>query len=119
MSTQEHTDKLTELGDVLTSGTELDRNRPKGKGTDRLEIQFEVETVTTYPAGKKLTKRTKPLKGAVLLRYVEQPAKTPTGGRFIARRLLVSIGGRRWVGQMKNGTNVVRLRPEPKNKEKE
>lgn len=110
---------LTALGDVLTADTPLDRHRPKGRDADRLEIRFDVETATVYPAVKRLRN---PLKNAVLLRYVEQPSLTPTGGRYIARRLLVQTVNpktrelRRWVGTMKKDTDVVRLRPEPKGK---
>lgn len=110
------TEQLTELGDVLTADTELDRNRPTPPSQQRLVVRFDTETATIY-SGTAKRRSYRPLKSAVLLRYVEQPAKTPTGGRFIAKRLLVRTkDGRRWVGQVKNGSDIVRLRPEPKPK---
>jgi hypothetical protein len=111
------TEQLTELGDVLTAGTELDRNRPPSPSQARLVVRFDVETATIYRHTEK-RRSNKPLKSAVLLRYVEQPSRTPTGGRFIARRLRVRTNdGRFWVGQMRNGTDIVKLRPEPKAKD--
>jgi hypothetical protein len=110
------TEQLTALGDVLTAGTELDRNRPTPPSQARLTIRFDPEDGSIYHYSEKYRSR-RPMRNAVLLRYVEQPSRTPTGGRFIARRLRVRTrDGRRWVGQMKNGTDIVRLRPEPKEK---
>ena len=78
---------------------------------DRLVIRFDTENHKILkPSGRRT-----PLHGAVLLHYTETPAKTPSGGRYTARRLTVrTADGKRWVGSMKNGTDVVRLRPEPK-----
>jgi hypothetical protein len=79
--------------------------------SDRLVIRFDTEN---HRINKPSGRRT-PLHGAVLIHYTETPAQTPTGGRYMARRLTVrTADGRRWVGSMKNGTDVVRLRPEPK-----
>ena len=76
---------------------------------DRLVVRFDPETQTFYPGD--VQRRRKPLK-ATLLHFVDNPAnRTPTGGRFRSVRFTVRIDGRKWVGQMKNGTDVVRLRP--------
>lgn len=78
---------------------------------NRLVIRFDT---STHQVNKGYGRRT-PLHGAVLLHYTETPAVTPTGGHYMARRLTVrTADGRRWVGTMKHGTDVVRLRPEPK-----
>lgn len=79
--------------------------------SDRLVIRFDTETHRINKASGRRT----PLHGATLIHYTETPAQTPTGGRYMARRMTVrTADGRRWVGSMKNGTDVVRLRPEPK-----
>lgn len=79
-------------------------------GKTHLTIRFNPETQEIFkPVGHRY-----PLKGAVLLQYVERPDRTPTGGRFTARRLRVRYKGKKWVGQVKDGTDVVRLRLEPK-----
>jgi hypothetical protein len=78
-------------------------------GKTHLTIRFD----TVEHRILKATGHRWPMRGATLLQYVEKPDRTPTGGRFTARRLRVrTANGKTWVGQMKNGTDVVRLRLE-------
>lgn len=79
-------------------------------GRTHLTIRFDPETQEIFkPTGHRY-----PLRGAILLQYVEKPDRTPTGGRFTSKRLRLRYKGKKWVGQVKNGTDVVRLRLEPK-----
>jgi hypothetical protein len=80
------------------------------EGKTRLTVRFDPSTLTlSAPTGR----RTK-LPGATLLHYVEEPAQTPTGGRYTRRALTVRTSdGRKWFGTMKNGTDIVKLRLAP------
>lgn len=80
---------------------------------ERLEVRFDHEAMAFWPATAKRKAKTNRLK-ATLVHYREAPAVTPTGGKFTSRRFTVVIDGRRWVGQTKNGTDIVRLRPDPR-----
>lgn len=77
---------------------------------DRLEIRFDPETLNMWPVTAKRRTNTNRI-NAVVLHYREAPSFTPTGGRFTSRRFTVrTADGRKWFGQTKNGTDVVRLR---------
>lgn len=99
------TSTMQDLGEFLT------KDVPPTTTPDRLVIRFNTETHTILP---NTPRARNPLKGATLLHYKESIRKTPTGGRYLAKRMTIRTkDGRRWVGQVKNGTDVVRLRPEP------
>lgn len=102
---------MTDLGEVLTEGTELSPTAP-GKPEDaRLHIRFNHETQTVYRANGKHRVL---LPGAIVLHYVEKPAKTPTGGRYVKRAMTIRTkDGRKWVGTMRKDTDIVILRPAP------
>lgn len=92
---------MQELGEFLT------QDMPKQDPANRLHIRFDPETQTIYPMSKR---RSRPLVGAVLLHYKESIRKTPTGGRYFAKRMTIRYKGKKWFGQVKNGTDVVILR---------
>lgn len=78
---------------------------------DRFEVRFDPEQMAFWP--KDVQRKTKTNRmGATILHYVDNPAaRTPTGGKFRAIRFTVRIDGRKWVGQVKKDTDIVRLRP--------
>jgi len=88
----------------------FDPEPDKREGKTRLTVRFNSTTLKISKAsGNRWA-----LKGAVVLRYVEEPATTPTGGRYTRRALTVRTSdGRRWFGTLKNGTDVVKLRLAP------
>lgn len=74
-----------------------------------IDIPSSMNVHTVTPTGRKSVR-----KFGVLLEYVERPNVTPTGGRYISRRVTVRRDdGTRWVGQFKNGADTVILRPAP------
>jgi hypothetical protein len=100
---------MTDLGNVLI------KDMPKDSPAPRLAILFDEKTLTIYPANtiRKTSKNWS--RDLILLRFTRKPAKTPTGGRYVARRLLVRHqDGTRWVGTMRKDSDIVTLRPEPK-----
>jgi hypothetical protein len=100
---------MTDLGNLLISVSE--------SPDDRLIIRFDPRTHKIYRGDSKYRTAGTILRGATLVQYVENPGnRTPTGGKFTSRRMTITYLGRRWVGQMKKGTDVVRLRPAPKGK---
>lgn len=79
--------------------------------SDRLECRFDPEEMAFWPADTIRKRKTNRLP-ATILHMVDNPAAmTPTGGKFRAIRFTVRIDGRKWVGQVKKGTDIVRLRP--------
>lgn len=89
----------------------------KREGKTLLTVRFDVETHELFkgPVSGKRPRRV-PLRDAVVLRYAETTAVTPTGGRYTRRALTVRTrDGRRWYGLIRRGTDVVKLRlaPEP------
>lgn len=81
---------------------------------ERLEVRFDPDKMAFWPADAKRKTSTNRLKVTVL-HYREAPSITPTGGKFTSRRFTVRTpDGKRWVGQTKNGTDIVRLRPDPR-----
>lgn len=84
---------------------------PKGNKNDRLEVRFDPETLHMWPADVQRRRDTNRIR-ATVLHYVDNPVnRTPTGGTFRSQRFAVRIDGRKWVGQTKKGTDIVRLRP--------
>lgn len=79
------------------------------EGKTRLTVRFrnvEGEPLGVYRPGKG-----RRVKAGIVLHYVEAPAKTPTGGRYIRRAMTVRTpDGKRWWGTLKNGSDIVRLR---------
>jgi PAS domain-containing protein len=81
------------------------------EGKTRLTVRFDPNQLRLYRAD--LTYR-KALPGATLLRFIEEPAQTPTGGRYTRRAITVRTrDGRLWYGTVKTGTDIVRLRLAP------
>lgn len=79
--------------------------------SDRLELIFDPEQMAFWPTGTKRKTKTNRIP-ATVLHYVDNPgARTPTGGKFRSIRFTVNIDGRKWVGQVKKDTDIVRLRP--------
>ncbi len=75
-----------------------------------VSVQFETGRVNYARTGSE--KRGRPSRFETLLHYRENINKTPTGGRYLSRRLTVrAVDGSRWVGQYKNGADTVILRP--------
>lgn len=75
---------------------------------DRKHVRVDLEKFDVFPEKGHLKRIGK------VVKYVErQGAKTPTGGRFTARRITVRLtDGTLWVGQFKNGeTRKIILRP--------
>jgi hypothetical protein len=96
------TPTMTDLGNVLTAGTPQEERPVVRFATDGSSPVVYVAT----------GKRGRPSRFGFLLEYVSSPAKTPTGGRFIARRCKVRrLDGSIWVGQFRNGAETVKLRP--------
>jgi hypothetical protein len=86
----------------------------KGLASDRLVIRFDPDTMNIYREGTKRNVDGNRLRGAVVTHFSRnEGARTPTGGLFTAIRFTISYQGRKWVGQTKGGTDVVRLRPMP------
>lgn len=108
MPTVQFTEKQSRLAKVFQYAEPKEKRDDREERDDRLVVRFDQERMRVYRADLKYRK---PLPGATLLHYVETPATTPTGGRYTARRLTVrTADGRKWVGTLKNGTDVVRLR---------
>lgn len=84
------------------------------EGKDRLTVRFDpTNDVSVVYYGPDIHKYRKRIPGAVVLRYREEPAKTPTGGKYVKKSVRVrTVDGRHWVGLLKKGTDVVRLRLE-------
>ena len=76
---------------------------------ERRTVRVDMYTFAVYPEKGPRNRI------GMVLRYVENDgARTPTGGKFQARRLTVRLQGddRDWVGQFKNGENKkIILRP--------
>ena len=77
---------------------------------ERLIVRFDPNRLLFWKAeaGRRFKKNALP---ATILHYKEGIARTPTGGRYRYQRMTVRIGGKVWIGQTKNSTDVVRLRP--------
>jgi hypothetical protein len=83
------------------------------KGKRRKEIYFNPDTLDAWPAELPPKGRRKTNRIGQVLHFVENPAaRTPTGGKYIARRFTIRIDGERWVGTMKKDSYIVKLRPE-------
>lgn len=83
----------------------------RARKADRLEVRFDPTSLTIWPADVKRRTATNRLR-ATITQYVENTgARTPSGGKFTSQRFTAMIDGRKWFGQTKNGTDIVRLRP--------
>lgn len=90
----------------------------KREGKTRLTVRFDPATLSVYRGDSKYRTAGTKLRGATVLRYVEEPARTPTGGRYTRRGITVRTSdGRRWYGTLKAGTDVVKLRLAPKDEQ--
>lgn len=78
---------------------------------DRLEVRFDPEEMAFWPSTTMRKTKTNRLRATVLHFVDNEAARTPTGGKFRAIRFTVRIDGRKWFGQVKKGTDIVRLRP--------
>jgi len=92
---------------MSNSETDADKIR---ECKERKTVRVDLATFAVYQGTNGPRKRI-----GTVLRYVENQAnRTPTGGRYVSRRLTVRLTGddRDWVGQFKKDeTKVVILRP--------
>lgn len=87
---------------------------------DRLVVRFDPETLRFWPETTQRRTNTNTLP-MTITEYVENTgSRAPTkskkpgaiGGKFVSRRFTVrDADGRKWYGQVKEGTDIVRLRP--------
>jgi hypothetical protein len=77
---------------------------------ERLVVRFDPNRLLFWSSEAK-SRQERNCLPATILHYKEGIALTPTGGRYRYQRMTVRIAGRVWIGQTKNGTDVVRLRP--------
>jgi hypothetical protein len=92
---------MTDLGNVLIADSPLSVSK------ERPEVRIDLETMAVAVVGKGGKRFGK------LLHYREAPSKTPTGGKFVSRRVKVRRNdGTVWVGQYRTGADTVILRPE-------
>jgi hypothetical protein len=84
---------------------------PQETPKKRLVVRFDPETLSFWPENATHKRETNKLR-ATVIQYVENTgARSPSNGKFTSQRFTVNIDGEKWVGQVKNGTDVVRLRP--------
>jgi hypothetical protein len=79
------------------------------EGKTRLTVRFLADEIAVVRPN-----RGRRVKAGVVLHYVEKPAVTPSGGKYIRRAMTVKTSdGRKWFGTLKNGSDIVRLRLAP------
>jgi hypothetical protein len=84
---------------------------PQEQPKRRLVVRFDPKTLSFWPENVTYKRETNKLR-ATVIHYVENTgARAPGSGKFTSQRFTVNIDGEKWVGQVKNGTDVVRLRP--------
>ena len=104
-------DTVEDTVTAMTNTTVEDLGRAIG-ATEKVRpvVSIDLETMdvfSTTPTGRVSVNRF-----GRLLEYVERPNRTPSGGRYISRRVTVRRSdGTQWVGQFKNGAETVILRP--------
>jgi len=87
---------------------------PTPESEERQTVRVDTETFAVYPETGPRTYDTRI--GAVVQYVTNDGARTPSGGKYISRRVTVRLSGddRRWVGQFKNDEKtLIVLRPLP------
>ncbi len=80
----------------------------KRDSSRRLTVRFDTDRVEALVARG----RNAGQKIGTVLHYVEEPRKTPTGGRYTARQFtLRTPGGDLWFGTLPKDSDIVKLRP--------
>ena len=96
---------MNDLGEAIGALPKPAKERPV--------VSCDIETMDVWgltPLGRISKKRF-----GRLLHFKEAPNVTPTGGRYVSRRVTVRrADGTLWVGQFRNGATVVQLRPDPR-----
>lgn len=87
--------------------------------SDSRIVRVNLETLAVWPEEGYRSQRNRI--GTVLQHVTNDGARTPTGGKFVSRRITVKLDGdeTRWVGQFKSGeTERVKIRPLAKKEER-
>ena len=86
----------------------------KTESEERRTVRVDTDTFAVYPETGPRTYSARI--GAVVQYVTNDGARTPSGGKYISRRVTVRLWGddRRWVGQFKNDEKtLIVLRPLP------
>lgn len=88
--------------------------------TARLTVRFDAETLAVYPEETKRIRATNRIPNSTVTHYSRNDgARMPTrsrkpgaiGGKYTREAFTVVIDGEKWWGTVKQGTDIVRLRP--------
>jgi hypothetical protein len=106
---------LTDTENEMAAKLFASADRPpphKGEGETHLTVRFDPANPGAIYWGPHARQRRVRMKGATVLSYkLDTSARTPSGGKYIRQTVVVRTeDGRKWMGMVKAGTDVVILR---------